>query len=690
MSEVQIERSSAPQRRRPPLYINRELSWLAFNERVLEQAFDPDIPLLERLRFLTIFHTNLDEFFMIRVSGLQQQISAGLEVLSMDGLSPRSQLHKIYDKVGPLLARAARCLREELIPQLYDQSFEILSYKKLSAEEKENWDHWYLENVHPILTPLAVGPTHPFPFISNLSLNLALFVRSPTGEERLARVKVPAALPRFIALDGEDFGTRGRYLPLEQLIAANLCQLFPGMKLSKPVTFRVTRDADVAIKEDEAEDLLKVLQERLRRRRFGQAVRLQVQENTPQALREALRQGLDLDANSVHEQGRLLRVSDLARFCKLDLPDLKYPPFVPKVNRSFDNEDIFAAIRSHDILLHHPFDSFAPVVDFIRSAAHDPNVVAIKQTLYRTNGNSPIIEALEEAVDKGKQVAVLVELKARFDEENNIVWAQRLEHAGVHVVYGIVGLKTHCKLSLVVRQEKGMLRRYAHIATGNYNSITARTYTDLGLMTTQKDITADVADCFNRLTGFGRPNEYRKLLVAPVHMKRQLLDLIEFETQEALRGREAHIIAKCNAVADVEVINALYEASTAGVKIDLLVRGICCLIPGVEGLSENICVKSVVGRFLEHSRVYWFNSAGKPRCYFGSADWMDRNLTRRVEVLAPITSKALRKWIRETYLNRYLEDQANTHTMNAEGRYQRTRLASPTEPDVHLQFLEDS
>jgi polyphosphate kinase len=689
MSEVPIERQPNLRPSNPPLYINRELSWLAFNERVLEEVYDPRIPLLERLRFLTIFHTNLDEFFMIRVSGLQQQISAGLEVLSMDGTSPRSQLQQIYERIGPLLNRASRCLREELIPQLLEQGFEVVRYKQLSSEEKEKWDHWYLENVHPILTPLAVSPTHPFPFISNLSLNLALFVRSPTGEERLARVKVPAALPRFISLDNDEFGSPGRYLPLEQLIAANLTKLFPGMKLSKPVTFRVTRDADVAIKEDEAEDLLQVLQERLRRRRFGQAVRLQVQSNTPEALREALRVGLDLEASSVQEQGRLLSVSDLSVFCKIDLPELKYPPFVPKVHRSFDSEEIFASIRDHDILLHHPFDSFAPVVDFIRSAAHDPNVVAIKQTLYRTNGNSPIIEALEEAVDNGKQVAVLVELKARFDEENNIVWARRLEHAGVHVVYGIVGLKTHCKLSLVVREEKGMLRRYAHIATGNYNSITARVYTDLGLMTTNKEITADVADCFNRLTGFGRPENYRKLMVAPDHMKQHLLALIAFETQEALDGREGHIIAKCNAVADIDVINALYEASGAGVKIDLLVRGICCLVPGHEGLSENISVRSVVGRFLEHSRVYWFHNAGKAKCYLGSADWMDRNLNRRVEVLAPITSKRLRKWVRGTYLQRYLDDRANTRTMRSDGRYQRTRLVDGEEPDVHRQFLED-
>jgi polyphosphate kinase len=689
MSDTVPEQTSDLQQRIPPIYINRELSWLAFNERVLEEAFDTSIPLLERLRFLTIFHTNLDEFFMIRVSGLQQQIGAGLEVLSMDGLSPRSQLAKIYERVEPLLARASQLLREDLVPQLFGQGFEILNYNALLKEEKQHWNNWYLEHVHPILTPLAVSPTHPFPFISNLSLNLALFVRSPAGEERLARVKVPAGLPRFLSLDDQDFGEPGRYLPLEQLIAANLGELFQGMKLGKPFAFRVTRDADVAIKEDEADDLLKVLQERLRRRRFGQAVRLQVQSGMPEPLREALRVGLDLDETSVHEQGRLLGVSDLARFCRLDLPDLKFPPFVPNLHPALENEDIFSAMRANDILLHHPFDSFAPVVDFIRNAAHDPNVVAIKQTLYRTNGNSPIIEALEEAVGNGKQVAVLVELKARFDEENNIVWAQRLEHAGVHVVYGIIGLKTHCKLSLVVREENGLLRRYAHIGTGNYNSITARVYTDLGLMTTHRDITADVADCFNRLTGFAIPAVYRKLLVAPDHMKQQLIELISVETQEAREGREAHIIAKCNAVADVEIIDALYKASEAGVKIDLLVRGICCLVPGRPGLSENITVKSVVGRFLEHSRVYWFHHGGKPRCYIGSADWMDRNLNRRVEVLAPITSKRLRNWVRHTYLERYLNDRAHTRTMNPDGRYQRIRIADPSEPDVHRQFLQD-
>jgi polyphosphate kinase len=672
-------------------YLNRELSWLSFNERVLEEALDPLVPLLERLRYLTIYHTNLDEFFMIRISGLKQQIQAGLDVLSADGKSPRSQLHALSERIKPMHARASQLLHQELLPSLESHGVSLVNYDQLTLEEHGTLDRWYLGKVHPILTPLAVGPTHPFPFISNLSMNLAIWVTAPSGERRLARVKVPDVLPRLLSATGSDIELPVRVLPLEQLIAANLDTLFPGMQVGRPYAFRVTRDADVEIKDDEADDLMTVLQEGLRQRRFGQAVRLEVQSGIPEDLCEGLREGLDLDVIDVDDAGEFLAIPDLGQLISFDLPELKFPPYVPRLSPPFPVEDAFSAARKGGVLMHLPFESFKPTVDFIQQAARDPHVLAIKQTLYRTNGDSPIVQALLEAIESGKQVAAVVELKARFDEQNNIEWAEALESAGCHVIYGMPGLKTHCKLALVVRDEGGELRRYAHISTGNYNSVTARIYTDLGLITTDPAITADVADVFNKLTGFAQPSGYRKLLVAPHHMKKQLVDFIRHEAGIARDGKPARIIVKCNAITDRDIIDELYAASNAGVRIDLLIRGICCLFPRVPGLSENISVRSVLGRYLEHSRVFWFNNGDDPIAYMGSADWMDRNLVRRVEVLVPILEPKMRDWIRNTYLQRYLDDTERTHVMQSDGSYVRIRSAQDHKSrfDVHDQFMLD-
>jgi polyphosphate kinase len=564
----------------------------------------------------------------------------------------------------------------------------ICHYPDLDPAERARWDRWYERKIHPVLTPLAVGPAHPFPFISNLSLNLALTVRAPDGERRFARVKVPGIVPRLIPISGES-NTRPpvRLLPVEELIAANLHTLFPGVETGRAWGFRVTRDTDLEIKEDEADDLLKTLQEELRKRRFGEAVRLEVQRGMPAAIREQVRAGLDLDPGDVYEVEGLIGVSALHQLVSLDLPELKYPPIVPRVPPACAG-DLFRALRGGDVLLHHPFDSFAPVVDFICQASEDPQVLAIKQTLYRTSGDSQIIQALEAAVERGKQVAAVVELKARFDEENNITWARRLEEAGVHVVYGVPGLKVHCKLALVVRNEGGELRRYAHVGTGNYNPHTARLYTDLGLLTASPSITADVAEVFNSLTGFAEPSRAGRLLIAPRHMRQQLIERIRFEASEARAGRAGRLIAKCNALTDSEIIRELYAASRAGVQIDLLIRGICCLLPGLDPISLNINVRSVVGRFLEHSRVFWFHNAGVPEVLLGSADWMERNLRRRVEVLTVIEDPALKTWLRDVMLERYLKDTARTRLMLPDGRYTRLRTGHD-DVDVQLEFLRD-
>ncbi len=673
----------------PNRYVDRELSWLAFNGRVLEEALDPGNPLLERLRFLTIFHTNLDEFFMIRVSGIKEQIAQGVESRTPEGYTPRMRWGAIRERVGPMIEVAQRLLSDDLLPAIGRLGVRVVDWSEMSTADRRWADQWFEQKVAPILTPLAVGPTHPFPFISNLSLNLGLEVRAPeSGETRFARVKVPLVnLPRVVPIGGGKLQSPCRAVLVEQIIAANLHHLFPGMEVGEPWTFRVTRDADIEIREDEADDLVSTIQQGLRQRRFGEAIRLEVQRGTPIGVLSALLEGLELELDDVQEVPGPLAVSRMSDLLSLDLPDLKFKPYTPRLPSFFEADaDLFAVVRQRDVMLHHPFDSFMPVVDFVRRAARDPHVVAIKQTLYRTSGDSPIVGALEEAVENDKQVAAVVELKARFDEHNNIVWARRLEEAGVHVIYGVPGLKTHAKLMLVVRREGDDLVRYAHIGTGNYNPSTARVYSDLGLFTANPRITADVADLFNRLTGFARPAGYRELLVAPSHLERALVDLINEEAIEARAGRLARIVIKCNGITARTVIDALYDASRAGVPIELVVRGICALIPGVPGMSENIRVRSVVGRFLEHERVSWFHHRGEERCYIGSADLMERNLERRVEVLTPILDPSLRTWLRDVLLARYLGDRARTRIMGPDGLYRRLRT-DPSDPDVHEQFM---
>jgi polyphosphate kinase len=686
--------SSPPRRHRrgdtKAVLLNREQSWLQFNHRVLEEALDESNPLLERLRFLTIFHTNLDEFFMIRVAGLKHQLEADVDVLSPDGLTPRAQLLRLGETIRPMLEVAQKSLNDDLLPALDENEVHLVRYQKLSQAERRKWDAWYERNVHPVLTPLAVGPHHPFPFISNQSLNLALVVRSPDGEQRFARVKVPGMLPRLVALDDDPDPTDPiHFMPIEDLIAANLHTLFPGVEVGSPWLFRVTRDTDIEIAEDEAEDLLKSVEEEVRKRRFGEAVRLEVQRGIPTSVRDAIRKGLGLRPQDIYEVDGLLDVPRLSQILQLDRPDLKYPPFTPKPSPLSSGSAMFREIRAGDVLLHHPFDSFAPVTEFLWAAARDPQVAAIKMTLYRTSGDSQIIQALETAIDNGKQVAAVVELKARFDEENNITWAKRLEQAGVHVVYGVPGLKVHSKLLLVVRSEGDGLRRYAHVGTGNYNPNTSRVYTDLGLFTANPSITHEVADVFNQLTGFAVAPRSKGLLVAPRHMARMFVEKLHREVEAAKAGRVGHVIFKCNAITDPEIIRELYAASRAGVKIDLIVRGICCLLPGKDPISEHIQVRSVVGRFLEHSRVFWFHHDGNPEVLIGSADLMDRNLRRRVEVMVPIEDPELKAWLREVLLERYLRDTARTRQMQPDGSYRRTRDIAGTEHDVHQEFVRD-
>ncbi len=644
---------------------------MAFDERVLEEAQDTRNPLLERLRFLGIFYTNLDEFFMIRVSGLKDQASVGVGVRSFDGLSPRSQLTRIASRLRPILAAAHEVFADVLVPELAEQGVEIRHYADLDKRERARWDRFFEQKVAPVLTPLAVGPTQPFPWISNLSLNAAVLVRAPDGEQRMARVKIPPIIPRLVRMDDEEDETSAiRFLPLEELLAANLDKLFPGMQVAEPWLFRVTRDADVEILDDEADDLLKMVEQQVRQRRFGAAVRLEVQVGMPAGLRETLRKALDLEPMDVYEVSGTMAAQDLAPLWQLDLPELKFGKFTPRMPPQASG-DLFKAIRQDDILLHHPFDSFQPVVDLLFQAARDPAVQAIKVTLYRTSGDSPIIQALMEACERGKQVAAVVELKARFDEENNVAWAKRLEEAGVHVVYGMTGLKVHCKLALIVRSEGDELRRYVHIGTGNYNPHTAKVYTDIGLMTANPYVCADVADVFNELTGFALPTGHRRLLVAPRHMSDRLIERIRRETENARRGRPARVILKCNAITEQEVIRELYAASREGVTVDLLVRGTCCLLPGQKDLSENIQVRSVVGRFLEHSRVYWFENDGDPEVFIGSADLMDRNLHHRIEVLVPIEDPDWKAWLFDTLLDGYLRDNARTRVMQPDGTYVR-------------------
>jgi polyphosphate kinase len=684
----------------PQWYLNRELSQLEFFRRVLEEAKDESNPLLERVKFLAIVGSNLDEFFMVRVAGLKQQIAAGVVELSLDGLIPAEQLAAIRKAVSNLLTEARACYEEDLLPKLAETGIHLLGYADLDHRQKAYVKKYFDHVVFPVLTPLAFDPGRPFPHISNLSLNLAVLIRDPAGKERFARVKVPGTLPRLVPLRRSSGsvrkdGTAPRshyFVWLEQVIAAHLEALFPGMEILAVHPFRVLRDADILIQELEAYDLLETMEESVRRRRFGSVVQLSVKKATPVDIRDILRENLEVERRDIYTVDGPLGLSDLMGLTQIDRYDLKDFPFVPAtpaiLNHDHDH-DLFAAIRRDDILLHHPYDSFAPVVTFLQTAARDPDVLAIKQTLYRVGRNSPVVEALLEAATNGKQVAVLVELKARFDEESNIGWAKRLEAEGVHVIYGLLGLKTHSKIALVVRKEGDGVRRYVHLATGNYNGLTAQVYTDLGVFTCDEDIGADATDLFNYLTGYSTKSDYRKLLVAPINLRSRLERLIRREIEHQRQGRHGHLIFKVNAIVDRPMIKLLYQASQAGVQVDLLVRGLCCLRPGVPGLSENIRVTSIVGRFLEHSRIYYFRNDEQEEVYLGSADLMTRNLDRRVEVLFPVEDERLIRHLRDEVLVTYLADNVKARWLHPDGNYTR-RQPAPGEALVSSQaaFLQ--
>ncbi|MCS6950593.1 MAG: polyphosphate kinase 1 [Armatimonadota bacterium] len=665
-------------------YLNRELSLLEFQRRVLEEAEDERNPLLERVKFLAIFGSNMDEFFMVRVSGIREQIEAQLHQVSPDGLTLHEQMAAIRRLSLELYQRALQCFHRQLLPQLRQASIQLLDYDHLTPGQRKQADQYFHEFVYPVLTPLALDPGHPFPHISNLSLNLAVIIRDSKGNERFARVKVPNILPRLVPVKaaarkraaGEATPSSHCFTWLEQVIAANLDDLFPGMQVVAVHPFRVIRDADIEIRELEADDLLETIQQTLHQRKFGSVVQLATCEEMPTLVRNLLMQNMELYPTDVYTLGHPLGLSDLMQLYEsVPRPDLKFTPYRPAVPVELRNlsgdRSIFDAIREHNILLHHPYDSFDPVVEFLRAAARDPQVLAIKQTLYRVGKQAPVVQALLEAAEHGKQVAVLVELKARFDEESNIGWARALEQAGVHVVYGLVGLKTHCKVAMVVRQEGARIRRYVHLSTGNYNATTARIYEDIGMFTCDEDIGADATDLFNYLTGYSNKREYRKLLVAPVNLRQRMRELIQKHIDLAAAGRPAHLIFKMNSLVDTEMIDLLYEASRAGVRVDLLVRGICCLRPGVKDLSENITVTSIVGRYLEHSRIYYFWSPLGEEVYLGSADLMPRNLDHRVEVVFPVERQEHIRYLRDRVLETYLRDNRRARRMMPDGTYQR-------------------
>jgi polyphosphate kinase len=695
----------------PQNYLNREISWLEFNNRVLHEALDPSKPLLERLKFSAIFSTNLDEFYMVRVAGLKQQVEVGVTKLTPDGLTPSEQLEVISDRLRPLVKKQDRHFDRELRKQLNTEGIYIIDYVDLNQEQRTYLQQYFEDHIFPVLTPLAIDPSHPFPYISNLSLNLAVIVRDPdTDEELFARVKVPGLLPRFIPLPKELRQQTANKVsiwtgvPLEQIIAHNLEALFPGTIVQECHPFRVTRNADIAVEEDEADDLMLAIEQEIRKRRIGKsAVRLEIQSSMPENVKSRLMEELRLAQIHVYDVDGLLGLRDLMSFMSLPCPELKDAPWTPVAPSWLprgqnlgdgngdrqEGEDIFSTIRNSDILLHHPYQSFsATVQEFITQAAYDPKVLAIKMTLYRTSGDSPIVNALIAAAENGKQVAVLVELKARFDEENNIIWARKLEQAGVHVVYGLVGLKTHTKVILVVRQESKKIHRYVHIGTGNYNSKTAKLYTDLGILSSREELGADLTDLFNFLTGYSRQKSYRKLLVAPVNMRDRMVALIRREAEHCRKGKSGRIVAKMNALVDPQMIETLYEASQAGVQIDLIVRGICCLRPGIEGISENIRVISIVGRFLEHSRIYYFQNGGKEEVYIGSADWMTRNLSRRVEAITPIDDSHIVKELEEI-LGVMLSDNRQAWELQNDGTY-RQRQPGGNEREMSSQqiFME--
>ena len=676
----------------PDLYINRELSWIAFNERVLVQALDERTPLLEQAKFSAIFSNNLDEFFMVRVASLKAQVEADIDKRSEDGRTPLEQLNAIREHLAPLLERQQRHYRSQLKCQLHNHGAHLLDYEQLNERQRLWVDNYFRTAIFPVLTPLAVDPAHPFPFVSNLSLNVAALIDDPeTGQRLLARVKVPQTiLPRFVAiptdLAGEHSEPVHTAVPLEQVVAFNLGLLFPGMSIEGHYFFRVTRDADLELRDLEADDLMIAIEQGLRKRRMGgEVVRLEVADGMPQDVVEMLMDGMSVEEADLYRVNGPLGLDDLFGLMGIPLPDLKNgshsgqtPSVLCRAQRNMledgsikeeEFESIFSVVRRRDVLLHHPYDLFSTSVEeFINQAADDPLVMGIKMTLYRTSKDSPIIAALIRAAENGKQVMALVELKARFDEDNNIQWAKHLESSGVHVVYGVLGLKTHTKIVLVVRKEKERLRSYVHIGTGNYNSKTSRLYTDLGLLSARPELGQDLVELFNYLTGFSKQQEFRKLLVAPVSLRKGMENLIRREIDHAQNGRGGHIRAKMNSLVDPDIIDLLYAASQAGVKIELIIRGMCCLYPGREGVSDNISVVSIIGRFLEHSRLFWFANGGEPEAYIGSADWMPRNLDRRVEAVTPIEEPALREQL-ERLLQIYLDDNRGSFDMHNDGSF---------------------
>jgi polyphosphate kinase len=681
----------------PTLFINRELSLLDFQQRVLSEAQDKNNPLLERVKFLAIFGSNMDEFFMVRVSGIRKLVDANVAEISPDGMTPREQLATIRKRALELYRDAHQCYQRELLPELEKTGIHILDYKKLNEAQRKRADTYFNDVVFPVLTPLALDPGHPFPHISNLSLNLAIVIRDKKGKERFARLKVPDTLQQLVPVKRSSGGARRDgtvpwhhyFVWLEQVIMANLNVLFPGMEVVEAHPFRIIRDADIEIQELEADDLLEAMQQSIRRRKFGSVVKIAIYEDMPRPVRDLLIENLQVKPTDIYITGSNLGLVRLWQiYNSIDRHDLKYPPYKPAIPKQFSNtllaSDIFEVIQQGNILLHHPYDSFSPVVEFLNAAARDPDVLAIKQTLYRTGQNSPIVAALLEAAENGKQVAVLVELKARFDEESNIGWAQTLERAGVHVVYGLVGLKTHCKIAMVVRKEGEGIRRYLHLATGNYNEITSRMYEDIGLFTCDETMGQDATDLYNYLTGYSTKQDYQKLLVAPVNLREGLERLILREIEHAKNKRKARLIFKANALVDKRMIQLFYEASQSGVKVDLLIRGICSLVPGVKDVSDNIRVISVLGRYLEHSRIYYFHNDGEDEIYLGSADLMPRNLNHRVEVVFPVERPEHIRYLRDNVLETYLKDNLSARVMQPDGTYKRLH-PSEKEKGIEIQ-----
>ncbi len=681
----------------PKLYLNRELSWLEFNKRVLEEAEDASHPLLERTKFLSIFFNNLDEFFMIRISGLREQLSSGVLEASLDGTSPSEQLGKIRDSLLESFARILRCWKEQLLPYLAEAGIHILAYRNVKPKQKSLLRRYFRKEIFPALTPLAFDPSHPFPHISNLTLNLAVVANDPERGECFARIKVPALFPRLVRIPDEQQVTDDQQLGLESgqgatnfvwledIISANLDLLFPGVTVQAAYYFRITRDADFEIEEDEAGDLLAAIEEQIDLRQYGSVVRLEIDQRTPDFIKDILVRNLNLAPYQVYTYDFRLGLSNLMELSNIERNDLKYPPLHPAVlTETGSKESMFGLIKKEDIFLHHPYDSFSPVVDFIRQAALDPQVLAIKQTLYRVGSNSPVVAALMEARQNGKQVAVLLELKARFDEENNIEWARRLEDEGVHVVYGVLGLKTHAKVCMVVRREPEGIYRYLHLGTGNYNPFTSRIYTDFSFFTCDKVMGEDVTDLFNALTGYSKKDTYAKLLVAPGGIRKQLIARINREIDRQKEHGDGYLVFKMNSMVDKACIQALYCASQAGVTIHLFIRGMCGIRPGLPGLSETITVTSHVGRFLEHSRCFYFRNGGEDELFIGSADLMTRNLDRRVEILFPVENPDLRKHIVENVLAPYLKDNTQGRQLKSDGTHTRTK-PTPDQSPFHVQ-----